>query len=181
MSTTAVSTSTETVVHPDFDAMARKAEQFLGREALLLDERRFWDWFALLDDQMVYCVPVRTVREAGADEFAPAGYRQRDDKSMLETRIKRLHSGFAWAEDPPSRTVRVVGSVVVDPTSDANVLAVDSALLVYRHRAQDEHGDLIAARRRDRIRFAEQGPRLLSRTVLLADTVLTTPNLSIFL
>ena len=176
-----MSTTTETAVHPDFDAMARKAEQFLSREALLLDDRRFWDWFALLDDQMVYQVSLRTVREAGADEYVPAGYRQRDDKSMLETRIKRLHSGFAWAEDPPSRTVRVVGSVVVDPTSDQNVLAVDSALLVYRHRAQDEHGDLIAARRRDRIRFTEQGPRLLSRTVLLADTVLTTPNLAIFL
>ena len=176
-----MSTSNEMAVHPDFDGLSRKAEQFLAREALLLDERRFWDWFALLDDQIVYQVSIRTVREAGADEYAPAGYRQRDDKSMLQTRIKRLDSGFAWAEDPPSRTVRVVGSVVVDPTADQNVLAVDSALLVYRHRAQDEHGDLIAARRRDRIRVTDQGLRLLSRTVLLADTVLTTPNLAIFL
>jgi hypothetical protein len=61
------------------------------------------------------------------------------------------------------------------------VLAVDSALHVYRHRAQDDRGELIAARRRDRIRFTDQGPRLLSRTVLLADVVLTTPNLGIFL
>ena len=176
-----MSTSNETAVHPEFDALARKAEQFLSREALLLDERRFWEWFALLDDKVIYQVSIRTVREIGADEFAPAGYRQRDDKSMLETRIKRLHSGFAWAEDPPSRTVRLVGSVVVEATSDQNVLAVDSALHVYRHRAQDEQGVLIAARRKDRIRFTEHGPRLLSRTVLLTDVVLTTPNLAIFL
>jgi N,N-dimethyl phenylurea N-demethylase beta subunit len=176
-----MSTSRETAVHAEFDAMARKAEQFLARETALLDDRRFWDWFALLDDQVTYQVLIRTVRESGADEFASTGFRQRDDKSMIETRIKRLHTGFAWAEDPPSRTVRLVGSIVVDPTDDPNVLAVDSALHVYRHRAQDDHGDLIAARRRDRIRFTDQGPRLLSRTVLLADVVLTTPNLGIFL
>jgi 3-phenylpropionate/cinnamic acid dioxygenase small subunit len=168
-------------MHAEFDAMARKAEQFLARETLLLDERRFWDWFALLDDELVYEVLLRTVRESGVDEFAAAGFRQRDDKSMIETRIKRLQSGFAWAEQPPSRTVRLVGSFVVDPTDDVNVLAVNSALHVYRHRAQDDHGDLITARRRDRIRFTDQGPRLLSRTVLLADAVLTTPNLGIFL
>jgi 3-phenylpropionate/cinnamic acid dioxygenase small subunit len=176
-----MSTSKETAVHAEFDAMAKRAEQFLARETMLLDNRRFWDWFALLDDQVIYQVLIRTVRGSGTDEFAGTGFRQRDDKSMIETRIKRLDTGFAWAEEPPSHTVRLLGSIVVDPTDDPNVLAVDSAVHVYRHRSQDEHGDLIAARRRDRIRFTDQGPRLLSRTVLLGDAVLTTPNLGIFL
>ena len=37
-----MSTSKETAVHAEFDAMARKAEQFLARETVLLDNRRFW-------------------------------------------------------------------------------------------------------------------------------------------
>lgn len=157
------------------------ATEFLAREAMLLDERRFWDWFALLDERIVYEIPVRTVTETGRDEFVPGSYRVRDDKGMIQTRIKRLFTGSAWAEDPPSRTVRNVGSVFTEPTDEPEVVTVHSALLLYRHRAQDEHGDLIAARRRDRIRFTDQGPLLLARTVILADTVLTTPNLAVFL
>lgn len=166
-----------TTTHPQHQLAA----DFLAREAMLLDERRFWDWFEMLDERIVYEIPVRTVTELGRDEFVPGSFRMRDDKGMIQTRIKRLFTGSAWAEDPPSRTVRSVGSVLVEPTDDPDVVAVHSALLLYRHRAQDEHGDLIAARRRDRIRLTDQGPRLLARTVILADTVLTTPNLAVFL
>jgi len=162
-------------------AVVHTVSQFLGYEASLLDERRFWDWFALLDDEIVYQIPLRTVREFGKDEFPPNAWRQRDDKAMMETRIKRLFTGSAWAEDPPSRTVRMVGSLLVETTDHPDIVAVDSALTLYRHRAQDEQGDLIAARRRDRIRLTENGPRLLARTVILADTVLTTPNLGVIL
>ena len=170
--------STPLLVDP---SLAARVAQFLGYDAMLLDERRFWDWFALLDDKIVYETPLRTVRPAGIDEFVKNTFRQRDDKGMIEMRIKRLFTGSAWAEDPPSRTVRSVGSMFLEATDDPDVVAVQSALLLYRHRAQDEHGDLIAARRRDRIRFTEAGPRLLARTVILADTVMTTPNLAVFL
>ena len=176
-----MSKTTDIQYPPVGDDAVQAVHQFLGREAMLLDDRRFWDWFALLDDSIVYEVLIRSVREFGAPEVVSGAYRQRDDKHMLDTRIKRLYSGSAWAEDPPSRTVRNVGSVFVQATSDPSVVEVGSALLLYRHRAQDEHGDLISARRNDRIRFTEQGPLLLARTVLLADTVLTTPNLAVFL
>jgi N,N-dimethyl phenylurea N-demethylase beta subunit len=163
------------------EAVVHTVSQFLGYEAMLLDERRFWDWFALLDDEIVYQIPLRSVREFGKNEFPRNAWRQRDDKAMMETRIKRLFTGSAWAEDPPSRTVRMVGSLLVEASDDPNIVAVHSTVTLYRHRAQDERGDLIAARRRDRIRLTESGPRLLARTVILADTVLTTPNLGVIL
>ncbi|VWD58780.1 hypothetical protein BCO37747_07026 [Burkholderia contaminans] len=31
------------------EAVVHTVSQFLGYEAMLLDERRFWDWFALLE------------------------------------------------------------------------------------------------------------------------------------
>jgi 3-phenylpropionate/cinnamic acid dioxygenase small subunit len=163
------------------EAVVYTVSQFLGYEAMLLDERRFWDWFALLDDEIIYQIPLRTVREFGKDEFPPNAWRQRDDKAMMETRIKRLFTGSAWAEDPPSRTVRMVGSLLVEASDDPNIVAVKSSVMLYRHRAQDEQGDLISARRHDRIRLTENGPRLLTRTVMLADTVLTSPNLGVIL
>lgn len=163
------------------EATVHQVSQFLGYEAMLLDERRFWDWFALLDDEIIYQVPLRTVREFGKDEFPPNAWRQRDNKAMMETRIKRLFTGSAWAEDPPSRTVRSVGSLLVEVSDEPNIVVVHSTVTLYRHRAQDEQGDLIAARRRDRMRLTEDGLRLLARTVILADTVMTTPNLAVIL
>lgn len=42
---------------------------FLAQEALLLDERRFDEWFALLDDEIVYEVPLRISSLHYKDEF----------------------------------------------------------------------------------------------------------------
>jgi 3-phenylpropionate/cinnamic acid dioxygenase small subunit len=92
-----------------------------------------------------------------------------------------LHTGIAYSEVPPSRTLRVVGSVEVAPTGDPYVIEVYSALLVYRQRGIDPHFDLIPARRNDRLRLTAAGPRLLSREVILTETSLKTPNLGVFL
>ena len=40
----------------------REVEQFLYREARLLDERRFYDWLELLTDDVRYWMPVQTNR-----------------------------------------------------------------------------------------------------------------------
>ncbi len=40
----------------------RAVEQFLYREARLLDERRFHDWLDLFTDDLRYWMPVRTSR-----------------------------------------------------------------------------------------------------------------------
>lgn len=160
--------------------MTLVAQEFLATEAKLLDERRFWEWYALLDDEVVYHVPLRQARLAFADETPPGAYRILDSKKHIETRLKRLDSGAAWAETPPSRTLRVVGSVLAQPTDRADVIAVESALLLYRQRGHDERGDIIAARRQDKLRLAPEGVRLLRRDALITEAVLMTPNLGVF-
>ena len=59
---------------------------------LLLDERRFRDWFALLDDEIDYDVPMRIAMRDYADEFPEGAYRIKDSKAHIDTRIKRLES-----------------------------------------------------------------------------------------
>ncbi|MFQ6330068.1 3-phenylpropionate/cinnamic acid dioxygenase subunit beta [Nocardia sp. CWNU-33] len=156
--------------------------EFLAREAALLDDNRLWEWFDLLDDDFTYTVPIRIVLERAAKtDVSPGAYHQRDTKGSLRKRIERLYSGHAWAEDPPSRTTRLVGSVWIEPGHDPTVVCANSALLLYRERGQDAHYDLISARRRDLIKIADGHLRLLERTVNLAHTALNTPNLAVFL
>ena len=156
------------------------ASRFLAQEAKFLDERRFEEWFDLLDDEIVYEVPIRISKLNFMDETAGKGHFIYDTKSRLRIRINRLNCGDCWSETPPSRTVRVVGSVMINRTDQAGVLEADSTLLLYRQRG-DENGDLIAARRADLIRIGEKGPALLRRRALITDTSLRTPNLGVFL
>lgn len=156
------------------------ASDFLAREAKLLDERRFWDWFALLDDALVYHVPLRQARLEFDKEVPPGAFRIHDSKAHIETRLKRMDSGAAWAETPPSRTLRVVGSLIVETTGQPDVLKVENALLLYRQRGHGEVGDVIPVRRQDELRLTADGIRLLRRTALLSEAVLTTPNLGVF-
>ncbi|MDD2610231.1 MAG: aromatic-ring-hydroxylating dioxygenase subunit beta [Giesbergeria sp.] len=157
------------------------AQEFLATEAKLLDERRFWEWYALLDDAIVYHIPLRQARLEFKDEFPTGAYRILDHKKHIETRIKRIDSGAAWAETPPSRTLRMVGSLLVETTEHSDILVAESALMLYRQRGHDDKGDLIAARRRDQLRLTANGLRLLRRDALIAEAVLTTPNLGVFI
>lgn len=157
------------------------AQEFLAFEAKLLDERRFREWFALLDDSFVYHVPLREARMSFADEVPSEGYRIHDTKSHIENRIKRLESGAAWSETPPSRTLRVVGSVLVREGDSNDLISVESALLLYRQRGTEQMGDVLAVRRNDVLRLNSEGLMLYRRNALIADTTLLTPNLGVFL
>ena len=75
---------------------------FLYREALALDERRFRDWLGVLSDDITYEVPVRVTREGLAEwELSPTSRIFDDDRETLEVRVRRLETDFAWAEQPP--------------------------------------------------------------------------------
>ncbi|PWI10533.1 phenylpropionate dioxygenase [Streptomyces sp. NWU339] len=155
--------------------------QFLAHEARLLDEAREEEWFALLDDDLLYTVPSRQSTEPRDIEVNRAAWRIRDTKAHIRTRIDRQNTGHAYSEVPPSRTMRLVGSVEVRTTSEPDVVEAHSSLLLYRQRGIDVHFDLIPCRRNDRIRLTAAGPRLLTREVILTETSLKTANLGVFL
>jgi 3-phenylpropionate/cinnamic acid dioxygenase small subunit len=171
-------TSAEGLSRPE---LVLVAQDFLAHEAKLLDERRFRDWYELLDDAIVYHVPLRQARLAFEDEVPPGAYRILDTKKHIETRIKRLESGAAWAETPPSRTLRLVGSLLVTAGDRPDVIVAESAMLMYRQRGHGDKGDVIPVRRRDQLRLTTAGVRLLRRDALITEAVLTTPNLGVFL
>lgn len=76
-------------------------QEFLYREALAVDERRFRDWLAYLTVDIRYEVPVRVTREALAEwELSPTSRIFDDDRETLEVRVRRLETDFAGLSSP---------------------------------------------------------------------------------
>ena len=92
------------------------AEDFLYREAALLDEGRLDDWLGLFTDDARYRLP----NEAQDDPLEPALVD--DDRDRLAERVFRLTSTQAHAQLPPSQTVHDVHNVQVEDLSEGEVL-----------------------------------------------------------
>jgi 3-phenylpropionate/cinnamic acid dioxygenase small subunit len=88
--------------------MVLSVSDFLYYEAALLDARQLTEWLGLFTDDALYWVPARP--DADPTRDVSLVY---DDRARLSERVRRLTSGFAHAQRPPSRTCHVVGNVRV--------------------------------------------------------------------
>lgn len=157
-------------------------QDFLNREALALDERRFRDWLEYLADDIRYEVPLRVTREGLAEwEVSPTARIFDDDKQTLTIRVERLETDFAWAEQPPSRTRHYVTGAVVDPYEVDNEYRVKSNCLIYRSRGDSPHPNFYSVARTDIVRRTEDGYQIARRWAVLDQSVINAHNLSIFL
>jgi 3-phenylpropionate/cinnamic acid dioxygenase small subunit len=173
-----------------------EVEQFLYREARLLDERRFHEWLELLTDDIRYWMPVRTTRypegsraiaildrhRYGATELAKEGELAILDetKQSLGMRIARLDTGMAWAEDPPSRTRHFIANVEVEAGETDSEFKVHANFIVYRNRGETEQ-DFFVGRREDVLRNVDGAWKIARRKIILDQNVLLAKNISIFL
>ncbi|WP_158808654.1 aromatic-ring-hydroxylating dioxygenase subunit beta [Beijerinckia sp. L45] len=109
-------------------------EDFLYREARLLDSQQFEEWMDLFTDDALYWVP------AGHDDIDPSRHVSiiHDDKKAMAVRIKRLRSGHAYAQDPASRVHRLISNVELGEADDEReTLEVTCMMLLVelaRHR-----------------------------------------------
>jgi 3-phenylpropionate/cinnamic acid dioxygenase small subunit len=173
----------------------REVEQFLYREARLLDERRFHEWLELLTEDLRYRMatranryqrvsksiaildPARYVEEdlEGEDEFAILD----EDKASLAARVARLDTGMAWAEDPPSRTRHFIANIEVTPGATDGEIEVRCNFIVYKNRSEAEE-DFYVGARRDLLRRVDGGWRIASRRLVLDQNVMLAKNISTF-
>lgn len=158
-----------------------EVQDFLIAEAQRLDGGDLDGWLELLTDDVRYRMPVRSTRyRGGPSEFSDSSFVFDEDMFSLRARAARLHSKFAWAEDPPTSFRHVVTNVSVRPAGE-DELDVRSAVLCWRFRADDQAGEFLSADRHDRLRRTEAGLRLSTRTVFTDQAVLTMSTLSTFL
>jgi 3-phenylpropionate/cinnamic acid dioxygenase small subunit len=176
------------------DDALREVEQFLYREARLLDERRFREWLELFTDDVRYWMGARSNRYPRTSKaisiLSPNRYieddKTRDDelsifdetKETLSGRVARLETGMAWAEDPPSRTRHLITNIEVAGEAGAE-LTVHSNFIVYRSRAETEQ-DFYVGARQDLLRRVDGGLKIARRKMTLDQNVLSAKNLSIF-
>src|SRR4051794_25577152 len=181
--------------------LVREVEQFLYREARLLDDRRFHEWLTLFTGDVRYLMtgrgnryprsskaiaildPARYVEDEAAQEDALALLDE--TRESLSARIARLDTGMAWAEDPPSRTRHFVANIEVEagdpngenPTGENgdSEITVYSNFLVYRSRGETEQ-DFYVGSRRDVLRRVEGAWKIAQRRLVLDQNVLTAKN-----
>jgi 3-phenylpropionate/cinnamic acid dioxygenase small subunit len=159
----------------------REVEDFLFLEAEYLDDNRLRDWHALFDAEIVYQMPIRVTRERSAGPgFVADAFHMKEDWYSLQTRIARLETEYAWAEDPPSRMRRFVTNVRVRPGERDDEIGVKSNILIYRSRGDTPDYFVFAAERQDTLRRVDDGLRIVRRVVLVDHTTLGMPNLGIF-
>jgi p-cumate 2,3-dioxygenase subunit beta len=104
-------------------------EDFLYREAGLLDDWRLPEWLQLFTGDARYLVPATDLpADASPDESL---FYIADDRHRLEQRVARLMKKSGHSEQPRSKTRHLVTNVRVT-AQDAVSLSATSAFAVYR-------------------------------------------------
>ncbi len=109
-------------------ALSREVELFLFHDAMLLDEWRLREWFALFTPDCEYLVPA-TDRPTGDPEHDL--FFVRDDWFLLSQRVDAMTDGTAWTESPHSITQHNVTNVLATEQPDGSI-AVTANFVVYR-------------------------------------------------
>jgi 3-phenylpropionate/cinnamic acid dioxygenase small subunit len=163
--------------------LKEEIEQFLYREADLLDERRYEEWLELFTDDAHYFMPMRrnVPHDEPEREFTRAGTDVNwfdEGKDTLTRRVKQILTGIHWAEEPPSRICHVIANVQIT-SATATEVAVRSRFLVYRNRVETET-DLLVGKRDDLLRRLDGTWKIARRKIVLDQNVLLAKNLTMF-
>lgn len=165
-------------------ALYNRIVEFLYEEAALLDQIRLQEWGARLAPDLIYTAPLRETRPMDQlnSSFVRTVQHFHDDWRSVMGRIMRLTgTKSAWAEDPPSRTRRLITNVMVAKTAKRDEFSVTSYLLITRSRFNSPEYDLISAERRDVLRQDGESFKLARREIIVDQAVIGTPNFAIFL
>ena len=168
--------------------LKQEIDDFLYREAELLDERRYEDWLALVAEDIRYWMPMRRNVKFGEHEreFTRADHDINwfdEGNETLERRVRQILTGIHWAEEPVSRITHIVSNVqlleATPSVGDAAEVAVKCRFLIYRNRVETET-DILVGKREDRLRRVGDGWQIARRKIILDQNVLLTKNLTFF-
>ncbi len=142
-----------------------EVEQFLYREAELLDRGRYDEWLQLFTPDCLYWVPL----EAGQPDGLETCSIVHDDYRLLEVRVKQYRHPRAHARTPYARTVHQVGNVVLgDQDAATGELTVHSNLVMIEFRAERQRtwGALVE----HRLRRTERGLAIARKRIDLVNS-----------
>ena len=115
----------------------QEVEDLLYKEAALLDDWRLEEWLEMLTEDAVYEVPPTDVPEGDSRNTL---FIIADDAVRIRSRVKQLLGRFAWAENPHSRTRRMISNVrVLGPDGDCIMATANFAVYRMRYESVDAY------------------------------------------
>ncbi len=177
--TSAAQTTMEEVV------LKHELEQFLFKEARLLDERRLDEWLDLLAEDLHYWMPMRRNIKFGdwdlefTDMDSEINWFD-EGKDILAGRIRQLNTGVHWPEEPVSRFEHIITNVEL-VSVEGDEVRVNSKFFCYQNRLQDEVNNFVGRREDLLRRDPETGFKLVFRKLILAQNVMLPKVLNTFL
>lgn len=168
---------------PVGDPIYNQILQHLYEEAALLDGLDLREWQKSFTDDITYQAPVQVTERRS--EKAP---KIRQMMHMYENAISldmRIHkvcdTHVCWAEEPRSRTRRLITNILVNKTEAENEYAVVSYFMLSRNRFEAHDLQLLSGERHDRFRLIDGQWKLARREIYIDMSVLSMPNLAVFL
>jgi 3-phenylpropionate/cinnamic acid dioxygenase small subunit len=110
-------------------------EQFLYRQAEILDDKRWDDWLPLFTDSGKYWMPAAADQES-AEGFPSIFY---EDQFLMDMRIRRICHPYAHSQMPTQRLSRVVSNIVIESEDEASGdIVVRSKFHCVEYRLNDQ-------------------------------------------
>jgi 3-phenylpropionate/cinnamic acid dioxygenase small subunit len=150
--------------------------RFIYKEARLLDEKRFDEWYELFTEDAHYWVPLAP----GQTDPLTHNSLAYDDKLLLKLRIERLKQPTAYSQKPASRCLHVLQAPELDRSDTERGEFTMRTPFIYTETKGDE-SQRYAATAWHTLVQSNQGLRIRLKRVdiLNADTAL--PSIQLFL
>ena len=139
-----------------------EVEEFLFREAELLDGWKLDAWAELLAEDASYYVPPTDKPEASHDDTL---FIIADDIVRLRERLIRLKDPACHVEYPPSRTRRLISNVRLGAEVDG-IVQVKANFIVYRYRRGSDMR-IFTGEYRYALRVTQAGLKIRDRRAVL--------------
>jgi p-cumate 2,3-dioxygenase beta subunit len=111
-----------------------EVEELFYREAALLDAWKLEEWLGLLTEDATYYVPPNDKPDA---DHRTTLFTIADNNARLRERVKRVSDPSCHAEQPRSRTRRMIGNVRITG-SDGDTIHVAANFIVHRFRRGED-------------------------------------------
>ncbi len=173
---------TETLTDQDI-RLRIEVEEFLYREADIMDDHNYEQWLDLFTEDARYWMPMK--RNVSSEEMELESTQERHEmswfdegKATLIDRVKQIRTGVHWAEEPFSRISHLVTNVRVVAVNGDDIV-VKSRFVVYRNRMVDEES-LFIGKRIDTLRRDGRSFKIARREIHLDQSVMLAKNFTNF-
>jgi 3-phenylpropionate/cinnamic acid dioxygenase small subunit len=149
--------------------------RFVYREARLIDDRRFAEWYALYADDAYYWIPL-TRGQPDGDDHTSLLY---EDKLLLQLRIERLSNPRSFSLHPEVRCLHVLQQPEVESADPAaNRFVVRTNLLYVETQA--ERQTVLAAVATHTLSVIDDALRIRLKRVDLLNCDAPLPSIQLF-